>query len=50
MKKSKQYYIFRGNYLKKGFLKTMKKMNLIKDYLKYNKLYLFIKNMKNGKG
>lgn len=49
MKKSKQYYIFRENYLKKGFLKTMKKMNLIKDYLKYNKLYLFIKNMKNGK-
>ena len=49
MKKSKQYYIFIENYLKKGFLKTMKKMNLIKDYLKYNKLYLFIKTMKNGK-
>ncbi len=49
MKKSKQYYIFRKNYLKKGFLKTMKSMNSINDYLKYNKLYLFIKNLKNGK-
>lgn len=46
MIKSRQYYIFKKNYLKLGFFKTMKKMNMPKDYLKYNCLYKNFKKIK----
>ncbi len=36
MKKKKQYFIYKDNYLLKGFKRTFKKMNLSKDYFKYN--------------
>lgn len=36
MKKKKQYFIYKDNYLSKGFKRTFKKMNLSKDYFKYN--------------
>ena len=36
MKKKKQYYIFKNSYIKYGFKKTFRKMNHLKDYIKYN--------------
>ena len=38
MKRKQQYYIFKKNYLLKGYKKTFKKMNKLKDYIKYNSL------------
>lgn len=49
MKKNKQYVLFKKYYNQKGFLYTMKKMNLLKDYLKYNFVYLLLKKIKYRK-
>lgn len=47
MKKKKQYYIYKDNYLTKGFHKTFRKMNIPKDYIKYNPfIYNFFKKNK----
>lgn len=52
MKKSKKYYIFKNNYKKLGYKKTMKKMLSFKEkiifFIKNNDmLYKMIKNVKN---
>lgn len=36
MKRKKEYFIFKNNYLKKGYKRTFRKMNYLKDYIKYN--------------
>lgn len=47
MRKKKQYFLFRDNYAKKGFNRTFKKMNLPKDYIKYNSvIYNILKKEK----
>lgn len=36
MKRKKQYYIYKDNYISNGVVKTFRKMYLPKDYIKYN--------------
>lgn len=47
MKRKKEYYIYRNNYIKKGAKKTFKKMNYPLDLIKYNPfLYNLLKKGK----
>lgn len=48
MERKKQYQIFKENYEVKGYKKTYRKMNLTKDYIKYNNIiYNLLKKINN---